>query len=155
VADANIPELSHRMRALLTEMEQKLAALNMVKINADVEQLLSHLNRVIVDANVPALSREAQGLIAELRSTNQCLRDLLAPTDDAAPRANLPEVVCRLSQTLSQLNKMLATERPEIQTILAELREAMDNLNDLIMNLSERPSELLFSRPPRESEVLK
>jgi len=155
VADANIPELSHRMRALLTEMDQKLAALNMVKINADVERLLGHLNRVIVDANVPALSREAQGLIAELRSTNQYLRDLLAPADNAAPRANLPEVVSRLSQTLSQLNKMLATERPEIQTILAELRETIDNLNDLIRNLKQRPSGLLFSSPPRESEVLK
>ena len=56
---------------------------------------------------------------------------------------------------MSQLNKVLATERPEIQTILVELRETLDSLSDLVATLKERPSELLFSNPPRKSEVLK
>ena len=77
------------------------------------------------------------------------------PPEGMTSRANLPEVVARLNQTMSQFNKVLATERPEIQTILAELRETMDGLNDLIATLRERPSELLFSNPPRKSEVLK
>lgn len=155
VADAQIPQLSRQVREVLTALDQKLAALNMVKLNADVERLLATLNQSVADANVPALSHEAQGLIAELRVTNKHLADLLAPPENATSRANLPEVVGRLNQTMSQLNKVLATERPEIQTILAELRETMDGLNDLIATLRERPSELLFSNPPRESEVLK
>jgi paraquat-inducible protein B len=155
VADAEIPQLSRQMRNVLTALDQKLAALNMVKINADVEQLLETLNQTVVDTNVPALSHEAQGLIAEFRVTNKHLKDLLMPPDGMTSRANLPEVVGRLNQTMSQLNKVLATERPEIQTILAELRETLDGLNDLVAILKERPSELLFSNPPRKSEVLK
>ncbi len=155
VADADIPQLSRQVRDVLTAIDQKLAALNMVKLNADLERLLGALNQSVADANIPALSHEAQGLIAELRVTNKHLKDLLAPPEGATSRANLPEVVGRLNQMMSQLNKVLATERPEIQTILAELRETMDGLNDLIATLRERPSELLFSNPPRESEVLK
>jgi len=155
VADANVQQLSRQMRAVLTAIDQKLAALNMVRINEDIERLVNSLNQTVTDANVPALSQEAQSLISEVRTTNKHLRDLLAPRDGMDGQANLPEVVARLSQTISQLNKVLATERPEIQTILAELRETMDGLNDLISNLRERPSELLFSSPPRKSEVLK
>jgi ABC-type transporter Mla subunit MlaD len=127
----------------------------MVRINEDIERLLGALNQTVMDANVPALSQEAQSLISEVRMTNKHLTDLLAPPDDMTGRTNIPEVVARLSKTISQLNKVLATERPEIQTILAELRETMDGLSDLISNLRERPSELLFSSPPRKSEVLR
>jgi paraquat-inducible protein B len=155
VADANIPQLSRQASDLLAAIDRKLAALNAAQINADVERLLDTLNRSVADANVPALSQEAQGLMAELRTTNKQLQSLLSPREGLVQGANVPEVVARLGQTLSQVNNLLATERPEIQIILAELRETMDNLNDLVLSLQERPSELLFSNPPRESEVLK
>mgnify|MGYP007070675236 FL=1 len=77
------------------------------------------------------------------------------PPEGAASRANVPEVVAKLNQTLVQLNKVVATERPEIRTILAELREILDGLSDLVATLRERPSEILFSNPPRKSEVLR
>ncbi|MBP7051217.1 MAG: MCE family protein [Phycisphaerae bacterium] len=155
VADANIPQLSRQASDLLTAIDRKLAALNAAQINADVERLLDTLNRSVADANVPALSQEAQGLMAELRTTNRQLQSLLSPREGLAQGANVPEVVARLGQTLSQINSLLATERPEIQIILAELRDTMDNLNDLVLSLQERPSELLFGNPPRESEVLR
>lgn len=155
VEDARVPQLSRQMREVLAALDQKLAALNMVKINSDVERLLETVNRTVADANVPALSHEAQGLIAELRTTNRHLQDLLMPPEGAASRANVPEVVAKLNQTLVQLNKVVATERPEIRTILAELREILDGLSDLVATLRERPSEILFSNPPRKSEVLR
>jgi len=155
VEDAEVREISRQIRAVLTALNDKVAAVNMGQINADVERLLGALNQAVADANVPALSRQSQGLIAELRGTNLYLKDLLAPPDGATTRANVPEVVARLNQMMSQLNKVLATERPEIQTILVELRETLDGLSDLVATLRERPSELLFSNPPRKSEVLK
>jgi paraquat-inducible protein B len=155
VADANIQQLSRQMRSVLISIDQKLAALNMVRINDDIEQLLASLNQTVMDANLPAVSQEAQSLISEVRMTNKHLRGLLAPPEGMADQPNVPEVVARLSQTISQLNRVLATERPEIQTILSELRETMDSLSELISDLRERPSELLFSSPPRKSEVLR
>jgi len=155
VADANIPQVSRQIREVLTTIDRKLAALDAAQLNADIERLLNTLNRSVADANVPALSEEAQGLLSELRTTNRHLQGLLSPREGAADQTNVPEVVARLGQTLSQVNSLLATERPEVQIILAQLRETMDSLNDLILNLQERPSELLFSNPPRESEVLK
>lgn len=155
VADAELPELSRQMRDVLAETDQKLAALNVAKINAGVEELLDSVNRVMVDANIPALSQEAQRLIIEVRTTNQHLQSLLAPAEGAAPTPNVPEVMARLSQTIAQLNRVLATEGPEIETILAEFSRIAENLNVLIASLREQPSSLLLGGPPPRSEVLK
>lgn len=155
VADAELPELSRQMRDVLAETDQKLAALNVAKINAGVEELLDSVNRVMADANIPALSREAQRLIIEVRTTNQHLQSLLAPAEGAAPTANVPEVMARLSQTIAQLNRVLATEGPEIEAILAEFSRIAENLNALIASLREQPSSLLLGGPPPRSEVLK
>jgi len=154
VTDANLPQVSRQMQEVLARMDQKLVALNVKKINADVERLLGSLNRAVADANVPALSQEAQSLMAELRTTNQYLQSLLLPPEGPG-QANLPEVVARLGETVSQLNKVLAAEKPEIETILNDFREITDSLNELVSTLKEHPSELLFSDPPRRSEVLK
>jgi paraquat-inducible protein B len=154
VADANVPQLSRQMRDVLAQADQKLAAVDAKKINADIERLLASLDRAVADANVPALSQEARGLMAELRTTNGHLQSLLAPPEGAARMPNVPEVVARLSQTISQLNKLLAAERPDVESVLANFREITDSLNELISTLKERPSELLFSSPPRKSEAL-
>ncbi len=137
-------------------MDQKLAALNMVKINADVERLLGSLNQTVADANVPALSQEAQGLIAELRVTNKHLRDLLAPPEGMTSRANLPEVVGRLNQTMSQLEQ--GAGHREAGDPDDPGRAARDHGRPQRPDLDPEASvrrNLLFSNPPRESEVLK
>lgn len=154
VTDANLPQVSRQMQEVLARMDQKLVALNVKKINADVERLLGSLNRAVADANVPALSHEAQSLMAELRTTNEYLQSFLLPPEGLS-QPNLPEVVARLGKTVSQLNKVLAAEKPEIETILRDFREITDSLNDLVSTLKEHPSELLFSSPPGRSEVLK
>ena len=154
VEDANLPQVSRQMQEVLARIDQKLVALNVKKINADIERLLGSLNRAVADANVPALSEEAQSLMAELRTTNEYLQSLLLPPEGPG-QANLPEVVARLGKTVSQLNRILAAEKPEIETILNDFREITDNLNELVSTLKEHPAELFFSDPPRRSEVLK
>ncbi len=155
ISEAGLAELSMEARGLLRVSREKIDALETGKINADVGRLLGSLNQTVADANVPALSQEAQSLIAELRTTNDYLQDLLAPPAGAERLPNVPEAVARLSQTISQLNNLLATERPELETILTDIREITDSLTELVSTLKERPSEILFSKPPRQSEVFK
>jgi paraquat-inducible protein B len=154
VAEANIPQLSRQARGLLTQTDQKIAALDAKKINDDIERLLASLNRAVVDANTPALSRQAQTLMDELRTTNKYLQALLKPPEGVSPPPSASEAVARLNQTLARLNGLIATERPGIERILNDLREITDNLKELISSLEQNPSELLFSKPPKKSEVL-
>ena len=155
VADANVPQLSEQARDLLTNANERVSALDVERINANIEHLLTSLDRAVVDANVPGVSEEAQSLMADLRSTNKYLKDLLMPPERITSRPNVPEVVARLNQTISQLNRMIASDRPQISATLTEFQQIADSLNDLVSTLKEQPSSLLFGRPPRRSEVLK
>ncbi len=155
VADANIPQLSQQARDVLSHADQQITALDLERIREDIEHLLASLEGAVADANVPALSRETQGLMTDLRETNKYLKDLLAPREGVTSPPNVPEVVARLSQTITQLNKMLSTERPQIDAMLNEFRQIAENLRELVAALREQPSSLLFGKPPQKSEVLK
>jgi paraquat-inducible protein B len=155
VAEANVPQLSRRIRNILDQTDQKLAAVDAQKINADIERLLSSLDQAVADANVPGLSTQAHTLMAELRRTNEYLQQLLAPPKGVAPPPSVPEAVARLNQALTQFNALLSAGRPGIEGVLNDLRELTESLGELITTLEQNPSELLFSRPPKRSEVLK
>ncbi len=153
VVDANVPQLGQEALALLQEARGKLAALEAERISRAAERLLASLDQAVADANVPQLSREAQDLLADLRvATGHLTKLLVAPETKVA---NLPDVLARIDTVLVRLDRLVASERPEIEIILANFREISDNIRELTESLKERPSNLLFSKPPAKSEVLK
>jgi len=155
VADANLPQLSRQANDLLAVTQQKIAALDTKGLNEEAERLLVSLDRAVADANIPELSQDVQHFVADIRATNEHLRKLLTGSEEMSSQTNLAETVARLNQALQRIDKLVATERPEIEIIVANFREISDNLRDLTSALKERPSELLFSKPPRKSEALK
>jgi ABC-type transporter Mla subunit MlaD len=155
VDEANVPQLSRQIRGILAQMDQKLSAVDAERINADLERLLTSLDRAVVDANVPALSGQTQIFIAELRTTNQYLQQLFAIPEGVPRPLNVPEAVAKLNQTLVNFNALVSTERPGIERVLNDLREITDSLKELISTVEQNPSELLFSKPPKRSEVVK
>jgi hypothetical protein len=154
LTDANVPQLSREARKLIAEARAKMAAVDAEKINADLERLLVSLDQAVADANVPAISQEARVFLAEIRETNGHLKKLLAAPEALSAPTNLPQVIARLNRSLSRIDGLIATERPEIEIILANFREISDDLKELTSALKTRPANLLFSRPPRRSEVL-
>lgn len=155
VEEANVPQLSRQIRGILDQMDHKLSAVDAERINADIERLLTSLNRAVVDANVPALSGQTQTFIAELRTTNKYLQQLFAIPEGVPRPPNVPEAVAKLNQTLVNFNALVSTERPGLERVLNDLREITDSMKELISMLEKNPSELLFSKPPKRSEVVK
>lgn len=155
VADANVPELSREAQSLLAEARQTLRALEAERISRAAQSLLASLDRAVADANVPALSRETRDLIAELRADAGYLKELLAAPEGEALAGNVPRVLDRLDTALRRIDRLIAAERPDVEIVLANFKEISDNLRELTVSLKQRPSELLFSKPPAKSEVLK
>lgn len=153
VADANLAQMSEEAIGLLAETRQKVSALDTIGLSEATHRLLVSLDRAVTDANVPQLSAEAKRFVTEIRATNESLQHLLAGPEGLAPGTNIPEVIARLNRAMTSLDQLVSSEKPEIEIILANFREISDNLRDLTESLRSRPSELFFSRPPRESEV--
>ncbi len=153
VVDANVPALSQEAQSLLAEARQTLQALEAERISRAAQRLLASLDRAVADANVPALSSETRALVAELHENARHLKKLLVAPD--TPMANLPKVLDDFDTALVRLDRLIASERPEIEILLSNFREISDNLRELTESLKDRPSELLFSKPPARSEALK
>ncbi len=155
VGDANLARISEEATGLLAETRQKVQALDVAGISDATQRLLASLDRTVADANVPELSAAVTQFVQEIRATNDNLRRLLASPEGIGSGTNLPEVVARLNRALSSIDRLVTSEKPEIEIIIANFREISDNLRDLTESLRERPSELIFSKPPRESEAYK
>ncbi|KPK42707.1 MAG: hypothetical protein AMJ65_07245 [Phycisphaerae bacterium SG8_4] len=155
IADAKIGQISNDVRVLLADASRQVNDLETKKISLAAQQTLASADKAIADANVPVLSRDVQNLIAEVRQTNANLKKLLASPEPISGPSNLPETIARLNRTLGRIDKLISTERPQIEMILANFKEISDNMKDLTESLKRHPSDLLFSKPPLQSEALK
>lgn len=155
IAEARIDDISKEARELLVQARTKVEKLDTDKISVAAQQALASVDHAVADANVPALSHELQSLIVEVRQTNKNLQKLLTSPEPVSGQSNLPEMIARLNKTLVRIDKLIATERPQIEMILGNFKEISDNLKDLTKNLKQHPSDLLFSNPPSQSEAIK
>ena len=155
VADAKIAEVSESFRSAMAEFESRVNELQTAEISQAAQKLLATADQAIVDANVAGLSTEVRGLFAESRQTNQRLLHLLGDPETEAWKSSVPEAIGRLNQTMARLDALLATERPQVDLILANLLAITENLKDLTESLKQHPSQLLRSAAPRPSEAMK
>jgi len=155
VEDANVAVLRKQAGGLLVDVRGKVQEIDARKIGGQVENMLAALDQTIVDANVPALTQEVQALFAEARVTNTHLQELLARPDKDKELANIAVTVDQLNTVLRRLNAVIVTQTPRLESTLENFRKISADMKDLSANLKRTPSDLLFSRPPRESELLK
>jgi ABC-type transporter Mla subunit MlaD len=155
IAGAKVEDISKEARDLLAEARKQVEKLDAHKISMAAQQTLTTVDRAVVDANVPTLSCEIRNLILEVRQTNENLQKLLASPEPISGPSNLPEMIARLNKMLYRIDKLVSTEKPQIEVLLANFKEISDNLKKLTENLKQHPSDLLFSNPPPQSETLK
>jgi paraquat-inducible protein B len=152
VADANIPGLSHEAQQVLKLAETKLGALDTQKISQEAEQILFGLNAAIQDADVPGLSQQAKLLLEGVERSVDNLNHLLAQPDSAQRFSSLPEVIAQLHTSLRRIDRLIAAKTPQIEQALDDARAISENLKQLTGTLSRNPSEIIFSKPPPQTE---
>jgi hypothetical protein len=146
--------LKDSLDRILTELDQ----LDVQKLFNHVDELILTTGRAVEDANVPGLAQQVQALFADLRVTNTRLQGLLArPGSEKEDKetANIALILEQLSTTLSRLNLLAATQAPRLESILANFARVSSDLKELSASLKRTPSDLLFSGPPRKSELMK
>ena len=165
-----IPSAPSQLNRVLASLEKTLRNTQ----NLDFADLLDRANKLIDAANRLAgnvnqidfqqLGTNAVSLIVEFRQTTRGLQETLADAQKAINGADLPGVshdtsalVAKLSSAAMELRRVLASlDTGELNSSLANVRMATDDLIVLIHNLQQRPSSVLFSRSPNPlSEVEK
>jgi len=155
IADANVGEISRDMRVLLAEARTQVNNLDTKKISLAAQDTIASVDKAVEDVNTPAISREIQSLLTEVRRTNEHLQRLLVSPQATSQSANLAEVISRLNRTLGRLDRLVSTESPQVELILANFEKISENIKELTESLKQHPSDLFFSQPPLPPEVSK
>jgi phospholipid/cholesterol/gamma-HCH transport system substrate-binding protein/paraquat-inducible protein B len=155
INEARVGDVSKEARELLTLARTKIEKFDTEKLGRAAQDAFSSVDHAVTDANVPEVSRDLKNLIVEIRQTNKSLQQLFGGPEPVAAQGSLPEVINRLNTTLGRIDKLVSTERPQIEMIITNFKEISDDLKTLTNNLKRHPSELIFSEPPKKSEVTK
>jgi ABC-type transporter Mla subunit MlaD len=157
-----IPSAPSQFNRLMASLEKSLRHAE----DLDLAGLLDRANALINAANLLAaninqvdfkqLGTNAGSLIVEFRETSRGLQRTLADAQKAINGADLPgisrdtaELEAKLSSAAVELRHVLANvDTAELNSSLANVRAATDELIVLLHNLKQRPSSVLFSKPP-------
>jgi hypothetical protein len=158
-----IPSAPSQFNRLISSLEKTLRHTE----DIDLADFLARANKVIESANRLAgninqvdfnqLGSNAVSLIVEFRETTRGLQATLDEVQTAITEANLPGISretvaleAKLSGAALELRRVLSgVDVGELNNSLANVRAATDELIVLLHNLEQRPSSVLFSRPPR------
>ena len=153
----DVQKLFNHVDDLILTTDRAVTDANVPGLSQQAQALFLNANRAVADANVPVLAQQVQALFAEVRVTNARLQGLLARPDQEKEKemANIALILDQLNTTLRRVDSLVATQMPQLEGIIENFAKISGDLKELSANLKRTPSDLLFSSPPRKSELVK
>jgi hypothetical protein len=122
--------------------------------------LIDGANRLATNVNhidFQQLGTNANSLIVDFREATRGLQQTLADAQNAINGADLPAISrdtgaleAKLSSAALELRQVLASvDTGELNSSLANVRAATDELIVLVHHLEQRPSSVIFSKTPK------
>jgi len=158
-----IPSAPGQFNRVMTSLEKTLRRVE----ELDLAELLDRANALVDAGNRLAgnvnqvdfkqLSTNAVSMLVEFRETARSLQETLTDAQKAINGADLPGIrrdaaalETKLSSAALELRRVLASvDTGELNHSLANVRAATDELVVLLHSLEQRPSSVLFSKPPK------
>lgn len=158
-----IPSAPSQFNRVMASLERSLGRvedLDLAGLLDRARALIDAANRLAGNVNqvdFKQLGTNAGSLMVELRETTHGLQRTLADAQNAINGADLPAVSrdtvaleAKLSGAVLELRHLLASvDSGELNSSLANVRAATDELIGLLHNLEQRPSSVLFSKSPK------
>jgi len=157
-----IPSAPSQFNHLLASLEKSLGHVEELDLQGFLDRakgLVDAGHRLIDNINevdFKQLGTNADSLLVDLRQNSGEIQKTLADAQTAIKGADLPEVSrdtraleAKLSSAAQELRRVLANVNTgELNSSLANVRLATDELIVLIRDVEQRPSSLFFSKPP-------
>jgi ABC-type transporter Mla subunit MlaD len=154
------PNQFNRVMASLEKSLRRAEDLDLAGVLDRAKTLIESVNRLAGNVNqidFGHLGTNAGSLLVEFRETTRGLQRTIEDAQTAINGADLPAISrnttameAKLSSAAVELRRVLASvDTGELNSSLANVRAATDELIVLLHNLEQRPSSVLFSKPPK------
>ncbi len=165
-ADDKLPVIPTKMSSVssLTTAAQNVAQ-HIIVVTKRLDTLLSDKNIKSISDSLHNISELTDNLAKRSRDLNQAIKNLndtLSNTSDASKR--LPGLIAKAQETISTFDKVagkigdaaggvdktathLRLLAPQAQSLLQQLSQTSNSLNQLLLELKRQPSTILFGKP--------
>jgi phospholipid/cholesterol/gamma-HCH transport system substrate-binding protein len=158
-----IPSAPNQFNRIMASLERSLGRaedLDLAGLLDRAKTLIDAANRLVGNVNqidFGHLGTNAGSLLVEFRETARGLQRTITDAQNAINGADLPAISrnttameAKLSSAAVELRRVLASvDTGDLNSSLANIRAATDELTVLLHNLEQRPSSVLFSKPPK------
>jgi len=158
-----IPSAPNQFNSVMASLEKSLRRvedLDLAGLMDRAKTLLDSADRLagnVNQINFGTLGTNADSLVVEFREATRGLQRTIADAQSAINGADLPAISrntaaleAKLSSAAVELRRVLASvDTGELNSSLANVRSATDELIVLIHNLEQRPSSVIFSKTPK------
>jgi phospholipid/cholesterol/gamma-HCH transport system substrate-binding protein/paraquat-inducible protein B len=151
---ANVEKIGAQANAFLTEVRETNRQLKEVVASPELKSALvdaaaaAKVARQIVERAEKPLDQ----VLADLPRVSESLERLAKRLD--AISADLPDTSAQLRQSVQGLNRLISSQRRDIETTVDNLRSMSENLKEITEDSKKYPAQLLFGAPPPPSKVM-
>jgi len=158
----DIVGISERIKATLDTVNKQVAATDMEGISVKVKETLTRIDRTVADLDLATISADMKRVLANLNEDldpqrwHRLTKDLqaaIASFDQAVGNAN--GVLTNAAAVVANTDAGVANLNQHLVVVGQELETASQNLNRLLEQAADQPSQLFFSEPasPRFPEA--
>ncbi|WP_144299679.1 MlaD family protein [Elioraea rosea] len=147
---ADLPKLVEQANTLVEALATSVTSGDAYRMLVEAGDLLAQLR-----TSASTLSPEANGVLADLRTTLESLRTILesremrATTSGlAATTQRLPQTAAAIEQAARRLDGTVTDADRDLAPLLRDLRATAENLRTITENMRQFPSQFLFGAPP-------
>jgi ABC-type transporter Mla subunit MlaD len=150
-----IPSAPSQFNRVFSSLEKTLRRtedIDLTDLLSRAQLLITGANRLVGNVNdvdFKQIGTNADSLIVEFRETNRRLQGALAGADIPAIGRETIDLENKLSADAAQLQHVLSgLDMGELNGALGNVRNATDELIVLLHKIEQRPSSVIFSKPP-------
>jgi phospholipid/cholesterol/gamma-HCH transport system substrate-binding protein/paraquat-inducible protein B len=151
---ANVERIGAQANAFLTEVRETNRQLKEVVASPELKSALvdaaaaAKVARQVIERAEKPLDQ----VLADLPRVSESLERLAKRLD--AISEDLPDTSAQLRQSVQGLNRLISSQRRDIETTVDNLRSMSENLKEITEDSKRYPAQLLFGAPPPPSKVM-
>jgi len=149
------PSTISRFTASVDKFFEKLEKADVTQILSTIETILATVHEKVQDVPVKEISKEAIGLLSELRRTNQEIKNLVSQSEFQNTPKKLDANLNQMQIAIKRLDLLLANNQGDLSATVENLRKASEDLKEVTSNAKRYPSFFLIGEPPNQSKLWK
>ena len=151
---ANVEKIGAQANAFLTEVRDTNRQLKDLVASPELKATLVDVAAAAGGARqiIERAEKPLNQVLADLPRVSESLERLAKRLDSISE--DLPDTSAQLRQSVQGLNRLISSQRRDIETTVDNLRAMSENLKEITEDSKKYPAQLLFGAPPPPSKVM-